>query len=434
MLRRIKEPGPDTSLEAGGWPELDVELLGAKLGRLGSPDPSAETKIVRAALKESAELHLHDLEDYCSRQRSAYLDRMKVRDVRPEIEGGLAESLNELASLKEQDGAELAALRRECTARLGDYERYRKENDIGHEPHYPESKLRHALIAVLAAIAETALNGSLLAIGAQGGLLQGWSVAAGIALINVGGAFCVGNAARLVNARSWSSKSLGFASIFFGAVILVLFNLLVAHYREALLSSEGYNQVMDAGRRAWDAFSADYFGVSDFMSWMLFGMGMMSAGLGAWKGYTSEDPYPGYSRRARALAKSQEEYQGQYEDAVEAVTELQNDGIRGIDAYVSQYRTALSNAETMLSRLRELDAKHRSERRKAHSKIEYVQAVHCPEEEPVVVPEAPAADAPPVEEHLDPEVVAEFARVSRDKLAQQCGEVLAAYKGSQRGL
>ncbi len=85
------------------------------------------------------------------------------------------------------------------------------------------------VLLILIALAETILNGSMLSIGALGGLVQGWSIAFVIAVFNIGVAFALGNLIRLVNSREMLDRTLGFLSAGLCAIVAVLFNLFVAH-------------------------------------------------------------------------------------------------------------------------------------------------------------------------------------------------------------
>ncbi len=223
---------------------------------------------------------------------------------------------------------------------------------------------------------------------------------------------------------------LGFLSALLCAVILILFNLLVAHYREALLASTGYAETIGAGKRAWEAFSINYFGVSDFMSWLLFGMGLISAGLGAWKGYSMEDPYPGYSRRDRALKHAQDEWQEEREAAMDKLAELREEGVKNIDHYVDRFRRGLMRARKVRTSLFELSRNFQQEREKLRLQIKVLHAKHCPDEEPISLGEPLPEQETPSIESIDFALVEECARDHRQKLIDRCNTAMNSFQAT----
>ena len=407
---------------AVGRPVWDEVLLESRLHNTSS------TKLVRATIQDEAQRHLKKLEDCFYQQRRAYSERMHIQDVRPDIEREAAKTLGELETLTNKTERDLEIFRTEYANKLSDYDHFKEHNRLNREPYYPKSKLRHSLLAICAGGIETFFNGNMLAIGALGGLIQGYTIALTISVINVGGAFWAGNWARLLNDRTAIRQGLGVFVVLLGAVILILFNLLVAHYREALVASGEYTETIEAGKRAWDAFSKNWFGVSDFMSWLLFGMGAMSAGLGAWKGYSMEDPYPGYSRRARALKDAQIGFQHKQEDAMDGISKLQAGGVKKIDHYVDQFRIRRTKAGKMRTNILDLDRDFQRERERLLSRIKLLQAKHCPDEEPIFLGELHSEQEPAPVKSIDFALVEECARRRRQKLADHCNTAMISFK------
>ena len=408
------------------WPSFDEASTDVKLSQMAQPGQPADSGVVRAALEQATQRHAQQLDAYYYEQLTAYLERMKVPDMRPDIERTVDQSLIELKTLVDQNTVALRAFENDYAGRQADYLHFRESNGLVREPHYPEGRLRHALAAICVGLVETVLNGNVLAIGATGGLIQGWSIAAMVSAVNVGCAFCGGNTSRFVNDRSWVRRSLGFFSVGACSIVLVLFNLLVAHYREALLGSEGYAETLEAGQRAWEAFSAGYFGVSDFMSWILFAMGMMAAGLGAWKGFTLEDSCPGYSRRARALKDVEADWREARERGVDDVAQLQSESASRINQYGHDHETNRATAETARTSASRLRDRLCRERAKLLADVEFLQARHCPNEEPITLGAMPAEQELPPVDFVDSAVVADCARSNLENLAARCSAAVNA--------
>lgn len=407
------------------WPELDVAALESKLGTITSHSQADAPKLAHVELTAAARRHAYILDEYAAEQRRAYLERMKIRDVRTDIDQEATRSLAKLESEFTRAKREIADSQSEWRNKLNDYDRFRVNNGLRREPYYCEDRLRHVLLAILAIFAETLLNGNLLATGAQGGLLQGWTFAFGIAFINVGGAFCGGNLARMVNHRTWTRRTIGFFAIAICTCILILFNLLVAHYREALLASQGYSETIEAGRQAWTAFSQNYIGVSDFMSWMLFALGMISAAIGAWKGYTMEDPYPHYSRLARALRSSDAEFKERLEDALDEFETIQEEATSSIDQHVNDYRLRLSTAQTQSHCLIELPTRLCIERKKLLNSLTVLHAEYCPREKAIELEESTLQAEMPSMENVPAKNIVDHAKEKRDEIIQRYHTVVS---------
>lgn len=413
------------------WPVFDTAAVDLKLRHINS------LRMKRATLKQEMHRHAQRVDSHHDEQRAAYLRRTVISDFRPDIEQEAARSLNGLAVLADRASNTLSAARTDLENKRQDYQGFRERNNLVREPHYPESVFRHVVLLILIALAETVLNGSMLSIGALGGLVQGWSIAFVIAVFNIGVAFALGNLIRLVNSKAFLDRTLGFLCAGLSIVVALLFNLFVAHYRSALLASEGFDESIAAGTRAWDSYSSGVFNVPDFMSWLLFGFGVLAAGFAAYKGYSLEDPYPGYSRRARAFKAAQDRFQDEYDDVIDELSQFQEDEAKQIDQHLQNLRVRVSDARESHVRASQLRARLASELAKLASDVEFLQAKHCPEEQPIRFQailsganRGAAVDSVPPPVEVDIEEVARLVRSKRLELSQRCAAVLERLRAS----
>ena len=370
------------------------------------------------------------IENYFEEERKAYIQRMNVPDVRLDIEQAVAKALSDIETLAGK--WELDALRTEYADKLNDYNRFKERNRLDREPYYPKSKLRHSLWAIAAGIVETGLNGVLLAVGEQSGLIGGYGLALMIAVVNVGAAFAAGNIARFINDRSATRRSFVFLFVWLLCPCLfVLLNLLVAHYRDAILAvlaSGGYVETLESGKRAVESFLESWFGVSGFRSWLLFGMGMIAAGVGAWKGYSMEDPYPGYGRRHRARNDALDNLQKKRRDVAHEIDKIREEGFKSINSYHTHFKNSRMAAESTRGLLLALPRKLRWGREYLLLKIELLQSMYCPNEKPVTL-DAPFPELKaPNTSDIDPAMIEECVRAQRQKLIDRCS---LAVSGSQ---
>jgi hypothetical protein len=86
-------------------------------------------------------------------------------------------------------------------------------------------------------------------------------------------------------------KIIGFLSLLGWLAFATIFNLLVAHYREAAgVFLEG------GGAIALQALKTDPLGLAEFQSWVLFGIGALFAFIALIDSLSMDDPYPFYGK------------------------------------------------------------------------------------------------------------------------------------------
>ncbi|WP_027159132.1 ABC-2 family transporter permease [Methylobacter luteus] len=185
------------------------------------------------------------------------------------------------------------------------FKNFRLENNLTRPAHYPRSKLFRLGIIALLFIAECIFNAFFLAVGNEFGLLGGAGEAFIISLVNIGIALFFGQKiVPFIWHKNISQKLLGnvLISIFFAANFV--FNIFVAHYRDALA-----NEMSDqAAILAVSSFMADIFNIADFKSWMMVGVGCFFAIIALIDGFGMDDPYPKYGHWDRLRRRAYETY------------------------------------------------------------------------------------------------------------------------------
>jgi hypothetical protein len=162
---------------------------------------------------------------------------------------------------------------------------------------------------VLVAI-ESVLNGFFFAKGSEFGLIGGVGTAIGISITNVIFAFLLGLwPARLANRRNILVRAFGIVVTGAGLVALVALHAFAAHLRDAT-ALVGEDRAL---RNALEAMLQAPWVVANLNSAYLFGLGVIF-GLGAfWKGYTFDDPYPGYGPMHRRAEGAREAYSDEHQ-------------------------------------------------------------------------------------------------------------------------
>jgi len=190
----------------------------------------------------------------------------------------------------------------EAFVRLRDDERrlalalqeFRSDHRIRHAASYPISKLHHYAVIFGLVIVESFANMYFFAQGNSLGLLGGFFQAILLSLISIGVAVAVGYfALRAIHHKHTSMRVMGILSLVAYLVFFVGFNLVVAHYRDLLAERPD-----EALAQAIPATLAAPFRIT-FDSLMLIVASLLAAALGGYKGYTSEDRYPGHGKLDR---------------------------------------------------------------------------------------------------------------------------------------
>lgn len=223
-----------------------------------------------------------------------------------------------------------------------------KERDAS----YPDSSIFHWSIIFALVIAESIANSYFFAQGSNFGLIGGLLQAILVAIVNVGVALVIG---RFVLPRKniqdqygeKTNKELSYGLIFLLCALLVLFNLAVAHYREAI-SADPISAIIQAIPKLLES----PFGIKHLDAWMLFGLGNLSAFIAMLKSYTSDDIYPGYGaadRKDKALFQEYNDLKEQLKEELLVVIHEHEDKAKASKLYfrrhVNAYRNAITSCE-----------------------------------------------------------------------------------------
>lgn len=239
--------------------------------------------------------------------RAALDANSKLIELRSDIAQVLADD-----TIHTRVAAELAGDRTELIERTADRIRaevdwrgFRAANGITDMASYPESQIWHwAIIGVMAFI-ETCANAFFYR--NDNGLLGGFFVAAAVSVVNMGSSAGLGNLFRRKNLADPVQKYFGWACLVLFVPLTLFCNALFAAFRssyELVADPSDPLQLRDAFQSAWAEAGRIFimqFHFGDLASFVLFMVGIILSIFAFWKGYTSDDPHPGYSKRDRAL-------------------------------------------------------------------------------------------------------------------------------------
>ncbi|MFZ3019055.1 MAG: hypothetical protein WA056_11425 [Gallionella sp.] len=209
---------------------------------------------------------------------------------------------------------------------------------------YPESYTLHFGLIFIALVVEGVANSYFFSdnpIGLIGGFLQAFLFSlANVVVSFIAGWYCLREIHHQGKLRKVSGTILLSILIYF----LCLLHLATAHYREALM------QTGDAELLTSIAFSPNT--LQDMQSIILILIGGGISVFAMYKGFTFDDPYPGYGKVYRIWKKRNgnlSEAQLVYKNKVNAVFQLAVQEIDAISARLDSKLDALKNFETDIS-------------------------------------------------------------------------------------
>lgn len=186
-----------------------------------------------------------------------------------------------------------------------DYKAFRAANHISQLAEYPESRIWHFSIVVVGLVLETLLN-TLFFENSQG-LVGGAAVAFFVAAVNLSFSLLFGFGFRYKNLHSIDQKILGWFCLVLFAIFALYCNALFATFRaeyQLISDPDDVQQLRSAFVQALSQARGIFIletHIPDFMSFLLFGGGLVMALVAFWKGYTADDRYPGHGHKDRMM-------------------------------------------------------------------------------------------------------------------------------------
>ena len=235
------------------------------------------------------------------------------------------------------------------------YNAFRVMHKLQHrEAHYPKSDWLHWAYLACFVLLESVFNSYFFKEATDAGFLGGIFVAGMISIVNVMFAYLLGSflipqfhhvdrGIRIVLASCGSAVCL---------VAIILSNLAAAHTR-AIIASNQASQVTstEAFQQAIHQLKEKPLGIDHLEAWILLALGLGIASLAVWKGYRSDDPYPGYGERDRHLKEAKEAYNTEREsythDVIAKVMQIRQEleaALSKIESLVNEYHGSIKES------------------------------------------------------------------------------------------
>ena len=239
---------------------------------------------------------------------------------------------------------------------------------------YPESPVYHFAIVAALALVEWISLATFYAEGSDFGLLGGVLIAMALSVVNISLAILSGTLLRYVNHQNARRRRLALAAAACLYACFALVTLAAAHYRvatndiaqaqPALSSSAGAavqpppgdTDQWRAARLAWQRFASNPVGFEDVLSWMLVVLAVVFGIFASYKGYTMDDPYPGYGELDRELKRRRALYEAAKADYCRLVDQV-------FDRTLQEQAHLLAEIKSNIEYYQQLNSRTEDERR-----------------------------------------------------------------------
>lgn len=367
MLRKKKSPknevqeepvwfnpftGEFTDPDYRAWAEENlIEQRGADDGRKEFP-PADQATMDRIHIEIKS--YVSGMATECRREVSQYLAELmgRINSVHDTtglkiLEGrarGIAEDTKgEYANLADQSEAESKPVLEEYRKQEAGLAEFKRSNKIGPRAA-DDSKSREAWLWIAAIFfVECVVNAFVLRDVVPAGTAGALSMTLVITAVNVFfGALFIGEGWRSTHSVRRSTQVRGYVQVVFFSLLLVAFNILVGHGRDAMQRLEAelrgggtIEAFTSVGINAWQRFLTDPFGFESFTAPLLVVAGFLSFAVASWKGYERDDSYPGYGRISRRTNRAREEYLTLREHMTEDLKKIHTNALKELDELVN---------------------------------------------------------------------------------------------------
>ena len=263
--------------------------------------------------------------------------------------------LDDIASLPLLHTADYSMLRKKKESTAKELKIFKIDHGLeGRAASFPDSTTLHFGVMMIIFVIESLVNTNLLAKGNELGLLGGWIDAFVISFLNVvilGSIMCYG--VRLLVHYQTRLKAFGIILVITFGMVAIAFNLLVAHYRNAL----GGDSPELAGSMAWDMLTTAPLDIGDTQSVTLLAIGLSVVGVAALDWLKMDDIYLHYGRITRNQIEALNDYAGfHYMLVNERLVYLQNKANDIISGYITTAANAASEDAKVMARMTVLNS------------------------------------------------------------------------------
>jgi hypothetical protein len=342
LVNGLKREQHDYRVSLDVFPLLNIDKLAADLNlakagaeRGAREEPASDTLAaddVEHAIIERVEAEKNAAHGTLLDEIRTYKERLTGLDFEGRfgtIRQAAPAAVGEFRAEAAQGRDELHNLRRHLSDLELERDEFRHRHDLKRAAHWASGGNLTVKIGVLLVlfVFEVFLNGFFLAKGSDLGYLGGAAEAFTFALMNIGVAFLIAVVGvRELNHRNAFRKLLGLIALIGYLALTLAINLALAHYREVSAAL-----VADAGREVLLRLKTMPLGLTDFKSWLLFGLGVLCSLIAFTDSFLIFDPYPGYAGVEKRRTAAHEAYIGRKNDLIARLLDIRDDATQVLE-------------------------------------------------------------------------------------------------------
>jgi hypothetical protein len=338
LVNGLKREQHDYRVSLDVFPVLNIDKLAADLDlaktgaeRGAREEPASDTAVlddIENAIVERVEAEKNAAHGTLLDEVRTYKERLTGLDFEGRfgtIRQAAPAAVSEFRAEAAQGRDELHSLRRHLSDLELERDEFRRRHDLKRTAHWAAGGNLTVKVGVLLVlfVFEVFLNGFFLAKGSDLGYLGGAAEAFTFALLNIGVAFLIAVVGvRELNHRNPFRKLFGLVSLMAYLALLIAINLSLAHYREVSAAL-----ISDAGPEVLVRLETMPLGLTDFKSWLLFGLGVLCSLIAFADSFLIFDPYPGYASLEKRRVGAHDAYIRRKNDLIAKLLDIRDDAI-----------------------------------------------------------------------------------------------------------
>ena len=229
------------------------------------------------------------------------------------------------------------------------YEKFKSQNNLEYDPHYPPSRVLLFSILFIEVLIETFFNFSFFKDVSEDYIIGGVITAFFLSLINVGvlGWFFGKNCFWYKNHTDKNKKIFGWSSFGVFLILAIALNYFVANYRAIATKATTNETVFNFSEVFGNMFSLIHpLSLNDLF---LFLIGFVAAIIAFVTSYNMDDNYPGYGKIHRQLQDIREEYNETKSIIEEELDSIQKQQIKDVSKLSDDLRVSYNVSTSIIA-------------------------------------------------------------------------------------
>ena len=268
---------------------------------------------------------------------NARIQSINLLGMAEEVTDGCAVAIEDFRTQVLADKGKLKNKYRDVMDKESDFRIFKADNGLRRSAQLPSkmrSQLGWAVIALIFLI-ESFVNAGYLSEGNQAGLVGAYAQSFSFSFVNLFIAYVMGMyTVKYCWGSSSSQRLFGIASTVFFSALAACLNLALAHYRDA--ASMGFSDQL--GQIAMQNLLSQPFSFNEIQSLILFLIGCAACMVATIDFFGLDDSFPGYGKVARARRDAFESYESEKQSLINDLDDMraaEEDNIKGSRTHLS---------------------------------------------------------------------------------------------------